>query len=125
MISYNSISVRSGEIWLVSRFYGVDSMLKGKHLVVITQNKVSCITSPNITVVPLSSKYPSQPTHIKIIADKENGLIHDSIAQCESINTLSKSMLGYRIGNVSDMIMTSIFAGIIIHIGMEVLDRQK
>lgn len=114
----NDIGVRNGDIWK-SRLIGEGSVQRGISLVIVVGSNVSCITSPNCTVLILSKKNPTQETHVLISANRETGLIVNSIAMAETITTISKKMLIHRIGFVNNEIMKKIKASILKHLEID------
>jgi mRNA-degrading endonuclease toxin of MazEF toxin-antitoxin module len=114
----NNIIIHNGEIWLIKKLNSEGSMNKGNNLGIICQTEVACIRSPNATIIPISSKKKSQPTHVVIYANKETGLIRDSICQAEGITTISKEILVHRLGTVDYETMKEIWMGIFVHLGM-------
>lgn len=74
---------------------------KGVRPVLIIQNDKGNDKSPNVTVVPITSKGKKwMPTHVDLTKDYIVGLPKDSIALCESPMTLPKKALGDYIGAV-------------------------
>ena len=54
--------------------------------------------------------------HVIISANDETGLIHESIAMAESITTVSKKQISFKLGFVNDEIMRDIENSILLHI---------
>lgn len=81
-------------------FNGEGSVQRGRRPGVIVQNNVGNSHSPNLIVIPLTSKINKHkiPTHVFLEADK-CGLQKDSIALCEGISNVSKE-------NVFDYVTT-------------------
>jgi|GEM_PF-1980384 len=109
------IGVRNGDIWMLNRMGGEGTAIHGGHPSVIISNEISCIRSSNITVVPITTKEPSQPTHILIPANDETGLQHTSISMAESITTVSKNAISFKIGFLNDEIMSNVKHSILLH----------
>lgn len=113
----NDIGIRNSDIWM-SRLIGENSVTYGSHPIIAIQNEVSCITSPNVTVIPIVSNANKQPTHVIIPCNYETGLQHQSISIAEGITTISKKMLLFRIGFANEELMRSIEHSLLIHLSM-------
>jgi len=125
MSNINDIGVRNGDIWMSKRLNGEGSMMTGAHIVIIIGNLIGCINSPNVTVIPITSKNKSQPTHVEIPANNETGLVHLSISQAESVSTLSKKMLSYRMGYLNDRLLELVQHSLLLHTGIiDILDKS-
>ena len=76
---------------------------------------------PHITVIPLSARVWKKkylPTHVQIPLKKSSGLNKPSMALAEQVETLDKTRLGERIGEVlDDMVMEQITVALQIQIG--------
>lgn len=85
---------------------------------VVSNNKANK-HSPVVTVVPLSARVWKKkylPTHVQI--PKGSGLNKPSMALAEQVETLDKTRLGERIGEVlDDMVMEQITVALQIQIG--------
>lgn len=84
---------RIGEVYMV-RFEGTGSEQSGVRPAVVFQNNIGNIHSPNVIVLPLTSRYKktNQPTHVLIPA-KGTGLKLDSMVLCENPVCISKTKL--------------------------------
>lgn len=73
----------------------------------------------DILVVPLSTNLRSSPTHV-LLLEGDGGLLKKSMAKCEQVTTLEKSLLfkGPFAGKVSDEKMKEIERAIMIAIGV-------
>lgn len=116
--SEHKISVRNGEVFIVKRLLSEDSVIRNARPVIIFQNDIACIRSSNATIIPVSSKQASQVTHIIIPGDRETGLEYESIAECESITTISKNMLSHRLGFLNRKLMMKVSYGVSIHLSL-------
>lgn len=88
------IAIKRGDIVLVDLGVQNGSVQGGIRPVCVVSNELNNKYSPNITVVPLTSKMGKKqmPTHVKII--KEQYPIHtDSIVLCEQIITADKAKI--------------------------------
>ena len=111
------IGLRNGDIWK-SRLIGEDSVQRGTGLVLAIANDVSCITSPNCTILTLSKKKPIYKTHVLIPSNHETGLIVDSTSMAETITTISKKMLIHKIGFINEDIMKEVQHSLLIHLNI-------
>ena len=84
---------RIGDVYLV-RFEGSGSEQTGVRPAVVFQNNMGNLHSPNVIVLPLTSKYkkPNQPTHVIVPADG-TGLKLNSMVLCENPVCISKHKL--------------------------------
>ena len=91
--SYNQ-TPQIGDIYL-TRFDGTGSEQTGWRPGVIFQNDVGNAFSPNVIVLPLTSriKKDAQPTHVFLPA-RTTGLRMDSMVLCENPKCISKEKLG-------------------------------
>lgn len=104
----NTKAPRIGDVYMVM-FEGTDSEQKGCRPALIFQNNVGNAHSPNVIVLPLTSKLKkaNQPTHVFIPANG-TGLKRDSMVLCENPICISKSKLGAYITTLSDEYMGEI-----------------
>ena len=75
----------------------------------------------DVLVVPLSTTLRSAPTHV-LVPEGEGGLHYASMAKCEQVTTLTKSLLikGPFAGKVSERILAQVQQGIMRAIGLVV-----
>lgn len=110
---------KRGDIYYVD-FGEKDGSKQGgvRPALVVSNNKANK-HSPVVTVVPLSAwvwKKKYLPTHVQI--PKGSGLNKPSMALAEQVETLDKTRLGERIGEVlDDMVMEQITVALQIQIG--------
>ena len=99
---------RFGEVYLV-KFSGTGSEQSGVRPAVIFQNNVGNVYSPNVTVLPMTSKIKKsgQPTHV-VINSGEAGLIRDSMVLCENPVCMSKDKLIRYLTTLPDEYMAKI-----------------
>lgn len=86
--------IKRGDIILVDLGSQNGSVQGGLRPVCVVSNALNNKYSPNLTVVPLTSKLMKKqmPTHVKIV--KEQYPIHtDSIVLCEQIMTIDKARI--------------------------------
>lgn len=93
---------KCGEIYNVDFGKNKDSVQSGIRPAIIVSNNIGNANSPNVIVIPLTSKIKKEnmPTHVVIEPSKENGLKYKSMALCENLTTISKKQLNIKIGNV-------------------------
>jgi len=89
--------------------------------VIVSNNKANC-NSPLVTVIPLTTKVWKKkhlPTHVLIHDKLYTGLNQESMALAEQVETLDKSLLDNRIGEISDpLVMEQITIALQIQIGV-------
>lgn len=97
-----------GDVYLV-RFERNGSEQSGLRPAVVFQNNVGNAYSPNVTVLPMTSriKKSNQPTHVVIPADG-TGLLRDSMVLCENPVCISKEKLGSYLVTLSSEYMAQI-----------------
>lgn len=80
---------------------GIESEQKGRRPVVIIQNNIGNKHSGNVVVATMTSKLKKTtlPTHVLI---NNNNKLKDTIVQCESLKTISKSRLEDYVTTLSD-----------------------
>ena len=73
------------------------------------QNNLGNRYSPNLIVLPLTSKIKksNQPTHI-VLPARETGLRRDSMVLCENPVCVSKDKLGYYLTTIPEPYMTKV-----------------
>lgn len=107
---------KRGEIYLVN-LPSKPLDIKNRPALVVSldvRNKLA----DDIIVVPLSTNLRPVPTHI-LLQEGEGGLSNSSMAKCEQVTTIDKSLLirGPFAGKISDENMKKIEKAIIIAIG--------
>ena len=89
---------------------------------VIVSNNRNNRNSPVVTVVPLSARVWKKkylPTHVQIPLNKSVGLDKPSMALAEQVETLDKTKLGEKIGEITDsLLMDAITVALQIQIGV-------
>lgn len=81
---------RQGEIYLV-RILNQPKDVKNRPAVVVSLDARNRL-SEDVTVIPLSTTLRPAPTHV-LLHKGEGGLKHESMAKCEQITTLDKTLL--------------------------------
>lgn len=96
----DNINPRRLEIYITNMPKRVGSVQCGYRPALIVQNDKGNESSPNVIVIPLTSKEKHWlPTHVDI--GPETGISRDSIALCEQIQTISKTTLVRKIGEIT------------------------
>ncbi len=108
---------RRGEIWLV-RFKNQPQDRKARPALVVSLDVRNRLAG-DVIVVPLSTMSRPAPTHVKLPAG-EGGLDRQSIAKCEQIATLDKSLLlrGPFAGKVCSGLMREVEDAILCALGI-------
>lgn len=98
---------RRGEIYLV-RFPGQPSDVKNRPALVVSMDVRNRLAN-DVIVVPLSTTLRPAPTHVEIPAG-EGGLKHPSMAKCEQVTALDKSLLlrGPFAGTITSVLMRAV-----------------
>ena len=93
MVSHDNI--RFGEVYTV--LFEPNSMHKmsGWHPAIVISNDVGNRYSPNVQVIPITTKNKNLPTHVKLTT--EDGFKKECFAQCESSFPVAKELLKYRL----------------------------
>ncbi len=92
------------------------SVQGGLRPVLIIQNDIGNAYAPTVQVIPLTSKNKKAlPIHTTI---KSGGLLKESTALAEQIQTVNKTILRQYIGKVDDETMNRVNACIMIQLGL-------
>lgn len=99
---------RIGEVYMI-KFEGVGSEQSGWRPGLVFQNNVGNLYSPNVIVLPLTSKLKKadQPTHV-VLPAAETGLARDSMVLCENPESVSKSRLGKYLTTIPNQYMDKV-----------------
>lgn len=97
-----------GEVYMM-RFDGTGSEQSGWRPALVFQNNVGNVYSPNVILLPLTSKLKksNQPTHVMVPAEG-TGLARDSMVLCENPVSVSKDRLGKYLTTLPDEYMSRI-----------------
>lgn len=107
----NDVPSRSpeiGDVYLL-QFQGSGSVQSGRRPGVVFQNNVGNAHSPNLVVLPLTTRLKKQgmPTHVYIPASG-SGLARDSVVLCENPVCVPKESLGRCLTHLPDAYMGQI-----------------
>lgn len=113
-----SNEVQRGQIYLTDLGQRQGSEQSGLRPVIIVQNNEGNRNSPTVIAVPITSqiKREDMPTHTRIGLD--SGLVEESIALCEHIDTIDKSNLSECIGLVTGRELKKLNKALAISIGL-------
>lgn len=108
---------KKGEVYLVN-LPSKPKDIKNRPALVVSLDIRNKLAS-DIIVVPLSTNLRTAPTHV-LLQENEGGLSKASMAKCEQITTIDKSLLirGPFAGKISDATMKEIEKAIVIAIGI-------
>lgn len=97
-----------GDVYLVA-FDGDGSVQNGNRPAVVFQNNVGNTYSPNVTVLPITSKLKrtEMPTHV-VLPSGSTGLRTDSMVLCENPVCIPKTRLGQFLVSLPDEYMGQI-----------------
>lgn len=96
----NGLSLRRGDVHLVTLDPVVGSETGKTRPAVVVQNELANRSSPTVTVIPItSSTHRTFPFQVLIPAG-EGGMELKSKALCEQIRTVSRQRLGQRLGSL-------------------------
>ena len=115
-----------GDIYSV-RFEGHGCEQAGVRPAMIFSNNIGNIYSPNVTVLPITSKLKKtdQPTHV-VVSASDTGLITDSMILCENPVCISKDRLGMYLTKTPMNYMSEIAeASILASGGIAFIDPSK
>jgi len=99
--------IKRGEVWLTDLGIGTGSIQGGVRPVLVVSNEKNNRFSPNITIIPLTSKSKRNlPTHV--VFDQKEFLSEVSIALVEQITTISKEGVIKYMGKANNEIMIEI-----------------
>ncbi|MEG1353710.1 MAG: type II toxin-antitoxin system PemK/MazF family toxin [Bacilli bacterium] len=96
-------TILQGEVYICD-LDGIDSEQLGQKTVVIIQINLLNKTSPNVIIIPITSKKKKElPTHMTLTKEQYPFFRYDkNTVSCESIRTISKRRLGKLIGRIND-----------------------
>lgn len=106
--THRELNPRFGQVY-TARLDRQDSVQGGIRPVMVFQNNTGNRHSPNVTVIPMTSKKkkPSQPTHV-FLDGEECGLKCDSVLLCENPQTIPKRALGSYVTTIPKQYMPEI-----------------
>jgi len=94
---------KCGEIWMADLGKGKDSIQGGYRPVFVLSNDINNTHSPNVNIVPLTSKKKRRlPMHVELIDYTKYGLSAPSTLLMEQVTTVSAVKLEKYIGEISD-----------------------
>ena len=95
--------ILQGEVY-VCELDGIDSEQRGEKLCIVLQLHIINKTSPNVIIVPITSKHKKDmPTHLTFTQEEYSFFRYkENTALCECIRSVSKSRLGKRVGKIED-----------------------
>ena len=108
---------RRGDIYLADLGEGTGSEQGGIRPVIVIQNDVGNFFSPNITIVPVTSKdkKPGQPTHFELV--NVRGLSMRSTALGECVETISKQRVIRYMGKLKKKELKGVEEAVKAHLG--------
>ncbi|CAM3824753.1 mRNA interferase [Deinococcus saxicola] len=113
----NSTLIR-GDLLLADLEPAVGSEVSKTRPCVVVSNNRANLTSPTVTVVPITSNtawvYPFQV----FLPREVSGLDLDSKAQAEQVRTLDRSCMGRKLGQLSPELLRELDAALKLHLGL-------
>lgn len=114
---------KRGEIYNIDFGHQADSHKQsGVRPAVIVSNNKANTNAPVVTIVPLTARIWKKrhlPTHVQIPFDKRTGLMKPSMALAEQVETMDKSRLGEKVGEIEDVsVMNQLTTALQIQIGV-------
>ena len=103
MRNYQRTIPNFGDVFL-AELETSENIQGGFRPVVISQNNMGNTYSNTIEVIPMTSKVTNaayMPTHVRVEADQENGLLKDSVVLTEQTTTVHQKRLRRRLGKLS------------------------
>ncbi|SFC70801.1 type II toxin-antitoxin system PemK/MazF family toxin [Butyrivibrio sp. YAB3001] len=113
-------SYRRGDIYMADLGERIGSEQGGVRPVIVLQNDVGNFFSPNITIVPVTSKdkKPDQPTHYELV--NVRGLDLRSTALGECVETISKQRVIRYLGRLKKKELKGVEEAVKAHLGFYV-----
>ncbi len=113
-------SYRRGDIYMADLGERIGSEQGGVRPVIVLQNDVGNFFSPNITIVPVTSKdkKPDQPTHYELV--NVRGLDLRSTALGECVETISKQRFIRYLGRLKKKELKGVEEAVKAHLGFYV-----
>lgn len=109
------------------RFEGRGCEQSGVRPAIIFSNNIGNTYSPNVTVLPITSKLKKtdQPTHV-VVSASDTGLVTDSMILCENPVCMSKDRLGMYLTRIPISYMSKVAeASILASGGIAFIDPSK
>ena len=105
----NNVNPKCSEIWMCDLSIGLNSDYLGNvqggcRPVFIISNDKNNKFSPNVTVMPLTSKMNKRnlPVHVELQDYRAYGLKRPSTIMAENMTTIPKDSLKYKMGQITD-----------------------
>lgn len=113
-----SVELRRGDVVLAQLDAAVGSEANKTRPCIVVSNNRANLTSPMVTVVPITSNtarvYPFQV----FLPREASGLNLDSEAQAEQIRTLDRSRLGRKLRQLSPELLRELDSALKLHLGL-------
>ena len=106
-------TIKRGEMVYVNMGRKRDHVMSGCRPCVVVSADKGNRSSPNVTVVPMTSKRKRQETQAEVYCRVKSTVL------CEGIQTVSKKQIGNRIGRCTENEMREIERALRIALGME------
>lgn len=102
--TYKEVIPKCGDIWMCDLGDEHDSVQGGYRPVFILSNNKNNEHSPNINVIPLTSRMnkKSLPVHVEVWNYESCGLKVPSTVMCEALTTIPAYKLKYKMGEIAD-----------------------
>jgi len=120
-----NISVWRGDVYYADLGENKGSVQSGVRPVVIIQNNTGNHEGPTLIVVPISSQIKKLWLPVHVWLSKHDGLLEDSMALCEQIQTIDKSQLMSYICRLKGFPLTKVNVGSLISLGFMPVKREK
>lgn len=112
--------LEQGGIYLCNLDPIIGSEQGGKRPCIVVSNNMSCMYSPTVTIVPITSQSKKpMVTHMMLSKARYRFLVGDeNLVLCEQIRTIDKSRIGGFIGRVRDIDLKEIIDRINEHLSV-------
>jgi mRNA interferase MazF len=111
---------RRGEIYLTALDPTLGLEIQKTRPALVIQNDVSNRVSGITIVAPITSsvRFPLNPVHVLVAADRSTGLVVTSVALFNQIRAIDRMRLAKRLGRVDDACMELVEEAIKISLGL-------
>lgn len=119
------LEVKRGDVWMIDLGEQRGSIQGNLRPCLTISNNACNLYSPVITIIPLSSNVNKRrlPTHVYLGQDQ--GLIRESIALCEQIQSVDKNKLKYKVAQVDEKTIQQIEKAAQVQLGIETYNYSE
>lgn len=118
-VTHAENSLQRGDLVLVNLDPALGSEASKTRPAVVVSNDRANLTSPVVTVVPLTSNTVHVYSFQVYLSSEESGLDHDSKAQAEQVRSLDRRRVRRHLGQLPTEVMRRLDAALKIHLALK------